>query len=128
MEATKKEYHISCKVRVVGQNWRHYKGKTIEDKAVVLIPNQSTEAQKFLNAWLPEDHSEHFEIVGEIAHPVYSACRMSIHRANKLVPDTHHLYMMSVAGVDALVHKDGENIDIKILPEDQDERADEVKY
>lgn len=132
MELTQREYELKCKVKVIDQNWRHYTGKNIEDKAVVLIPKDSSQKDLFMAAWLPEDSTEHFEVVATIGHPVHSPMRCSVHRRNQLWSNDHHLYVMSKAVVDELIHMHNKEVNIIVLPESADNAdtsvADSTKF
>lgn len=97
-KATERRYFLTCKVAIV--RFSYQDGQTTderqqEDEIALLVPEQSSQTDKFLDTWLPADREGHFELAGFIDEPVGSPVRLSIHRKGTHNCDKHHLFVMS---------------------------------
>jgi hypothetical protein len=78
---------------------------------------------------LPEDQGQHYELVGMIAPPIDSPCRLSIHRGPDEKSERHYLFVMSKGVEDIILKyaKEGETLKVQILPESQEEIVDQAR-
>lgn len=94
---TKNRYELKCQVIVKETTYddEQSQGTTRNtEKMAYLVPQESSERDRFLMAWLPETDEENFEVGLMIGHPVHGPARAAIRRKNREVPE-HHLFIMS---------------------------------
>ena len=120
-----REYKIRCKVNVITKGFQTWKGQQVDDKMCVLSFVESRDLVRFLIAWLPEEQKEHFELVIFLRHPVFSSCRVALHRRGPEFPD-HYFFVMSKGVEDELIALNQKIIDVDVLPASQDSEADEA--
>ena len=111
-EPTEREYELTCrivrkKMQYDDDQSRGSLGNTEVD-VVLLVPEQSSECDRFFGAWLPEPavitlegkvfQDNFYECLGILGGPVHSPVRMALHRASKLHPEPY-FFVMS-AGVE----------------------------
>lgn len=123
-----RHYHIKCKIVSAPMSYEdeQSRGKAIvTEEMIFLVPEVSSESMRFFGAWLPHVDTEHFEVVAMLPHPINGPCRLSVHRGSRVVHD-HHLFVMSVGVERELKKIVGSFIEIDVLPEDEDEYADQM--
>jgi len=124
-------YDIFCNVRIVKQGWNELAdhGAKNEAKVALLVPIIGDgQCTQFFDAWLPVVSEEYHEIVMKIGHPINAPCRGSVHRPNSLC-DKPHIFVMSTGSEEVLKsldYKADQRIKIRVLPQDQDEVADDA--
>lgn len=103
---------------------------TYKSRMIYLIPQLSSSATMFWDAWLPsvaykEDGSIfHHEIGVRFSHPLFRTVRCGVCRKNKNLQEHHHLVLMnSESCEDILAGMHGQVIQVLVLPGDQGEGA-----
>lgn len=127
-----KKYRFHCHVhsRKVGFEDIQGKGKKQEVKTqteadlIFLVPDDSSEADRFLAAWLPDTDDETFEILLQMPRPVYGMCRVAIRRASQWMPRPH-LQVMSLGAETRLLSYLSENKEARIEVVSQPSEAEE---
>jgi len=129
-DPTFKKYHLKCMVKFFKKTVRDdlgTRGVIAYDRTMVLlVPQESDEMVRFLNAWCPTTIGEHFELAGHIGGPVHSTCRFSIFMGHDEKCDRPYLFCMSKGVEDIIVKfgKEGMNVQVTTLPANQDSEAD----
>src|SRR5690606_19634469 len=100
-----REYGLAVKVDVRYIDIEDYNQRgekvTYKSRMIYLVPQVSTSATMFFDAWLPqvaykEDGSiMHHELGVRFSHPLFRVVRCGICRKNKNYPDSHHLVLMN---------------------------------
>lgn len=122
---TSKEYNLRVKAKFVSKNIED-NGRTYHRQMVILIPHESDERTYFFKAWLPETREEYFELAGQLASPINSNVRLSIHLGMNDFNTGPYLFVMS-KGVEELMieHKlEGKTFNLKIFPDNLEDQAD----
>lgn len=120
------EYTFKCRVvaKEVTYEDEQSTGVTqVTEKLVFLIPDQSTERDKFYFAWLPDTDLEPAEIVCEIGHPVFSIFRAALWRRTQHVND-FHIFVMTKGVEEILKALHDKSIVLKVLSSADDHKAD----
>lgn len=126
LDPTQREYNIVCSVFIKTIQTTDL-GRTFPRTVAYLVPDVNhTEVIRFLNAWLPENAEERFEIGTNLATPVNSPCRVAIMRGNEKCPH-HHLFVMTKAVEEDLIRYQmhGKKIKVHVLPEGVQDDIDE---
>jgi hypothetical protein len=129
-----REYGLTVKVdvRMVDLEDTNLAGQkvTYKSRMVYLVPQVSTSATMFFDAWLPklvykDDNTiMHHEIGVKFSHPIYRVIRCGVCRKNKNYQDAHHLVLMSSESAeDILSGFHGATLQVFVLPGDQGEAA-----
>lgn len=112
-----RQYNLRARVKVVrGKTQQGIKGGETEFQAVILLLQDCDETTKFFGAWLPDDEDHRVECLAIMGRPVYGGCRMSVLRASKHYPEGPHLFVMTKAVEDALIHREDQLIEFKVEP------------
>lgn len=97
---------------------------TYTSDMIYLIPDVSTQASMFFDAWLPslsyKDNGEiyHHEVILRFGHPLYRDARFGVCRKNKNYPDAHHLVLMdSESAEDVLKQMFGQRVQFTVMPD-----------
>lgn len=128
-DLTEKEYNLICHIKPIKEAIKQGElGGQSEYTAIILIPLESTQRERFLNAWLPEPEEKNtVEIPCFIQHPIDSSCRVAIFRRDHRSPDKPYLFVMSKGVEDELLKmiKLGKNkVGVKTFPASLDSEAD----
>jgi len=129
-----REYGLNVKIDVRHVDIEDYnlKGEkvTYKSRMVYLVPQVSTSASLFFDAWLPtvayrdDGTLMHHELAVKFAHPLFRVVRCGICRKNKNYPDNHHLVLMrSESSEDILSGMHGQVIPVYVLPDSEAEAA-----
>lgn len=105
-----RKYRFRCKVVSKRVNYEDVQGKgkpfeirmNAEAEVVFLIPDDSSQADSFFAAWLPDSDTEHTEVLLSMPRPVYGMCRVAVRRASNWMPRPH-LQVMSLGAESRLV-------------------------
>lgn len=128
LATTKERYELNCKV--VGVKLPHReeqsRGKTFNDTAdvILLVPDESDQATKFYDAWLPfelenEDGKPACTEIGmEARYPVGGFIRGALFFASKLYP-TRHIFLMSNRAEKILQKRIGQKLRVTVLGEEE---------
>lgn len=130
MEATERRYHLTCKINIREcsiEDVQSTKTDRITEKLVFLTPVQSSQADEFYFAWLPDTSSEHYEIVMKAGRPVYGFIKGCVRRAHRFFPEPHIFVMSPGAEEDMKKMGDGKELDIEVLGEDEEHMGDHAK-
>jgi hypothetical protein len=127
-ELTEKNYFLKCKIKIIKKSVQDH-DRQYERTLVILVPEDTDQRTSFLRAWLPEDQGQHYELVGMIAPPIDSPCRLSIHRGPDEKSERHYLFVMSKGVEDIILKyaKEGDTLKVQILPESEEEIVDQAR-
>lgn len=139
---TEREYELMCRIvkktiQYEDDQSRGSLGNT-EAQVAILVPEGSSECDRFLAAWLPEPKivlsegrilgDDFYECVAMVGSPIHSPVRLALHRASKLHPEPYLFVMSEGVGQDLLKIPTRlfrkPRIQVKILGEDADTVAD----
>lgn len=129
-----REYGLTVKVDVRMIPLEDVNGKgekvTYNSRMIYLVPQVSTTASMFFDAWLPklaykdDGQPMHHELGVRFSHPVYRTLRMGVCRKNKNYPDSHHLVLMSSESAeDILAGFNGQTLTVMVVPDKEAEAA-----
>lgn len=126
-DPTERQYKIKAKVKFIKKYVEDF-GRSYQRVLAILIPETSTEQMMFLNAWLPTEKQEYFELAAFIASPINSPCKLSIHKGPDEKSEKPYLFVMSKGIEEALIKYkcNGKVLDLTILPESEEMVADEA--
>lgn len=128
-ERFNQEYHLNCKVTIKAITYDDIQStgttKRTEEMAF-LTPNESTQKSLFLATWLPDEEDSHTEIVAMAAYPISGPIRCSVHRRDKRMAD-HYIFVMTKSAEEALKAINGREIQITVLPKNQDQLGDKAR-
>lgn len=127
-DLTQRRYNLRCKTKfyrkTVNDQLPNGSFRTYERTLVLLVIEESDERTRFLQAWLPETTDQHYELTANIAFPVDSPARLSIHRADARC-DRHYLLVMSKGVEDILVKlREGLPLTLQTCRASEDTEAD----
>ena len=105
-----------------------------EANIIMLVPEDSTEADLFLNAWLPDQYSEEqlkethgvkdwSEVVFECGRPVFGFFRGALRRADKL-STRPYIFVMTKSAEEALELFVGKKIQLTAIGEGEEGRQE----
>lgn len=134
LEPTEQQYNLLCRVRCFTKNIKEDIGTKIlsyQSLICCLVPEQNDECMKFFQAWLPEVPEERYEVAAFVKVPTNGKTRLVV----KYGDDDHnalgafdgpYLQVMSL-GLSKWLNgkKDGQRVEVVILPESADEIADD---
>lgn len=124
-KACQRRYMLRCKVLVKNCSYEDEQstGTTIvSEELVFLLPQVSTERDKFYIAWMPSEEA-YQELGVEAAHPLFSTFRVSLFpRSNNL--NEPHLFVQSKGAEEILKRLDGQMVMVEVLGEDEDSLLD----
>lgn len=99
-----------------------------QSRMVYLVPQVSTSATEFFDAWLPEvvykpDNTiMHHEVAVKFSFPIHRVVRCGICRKNGNYPDAHHLILMNAeSSEEVLAGLHGQTIQVYVLPDTEGE-------
>ena len=133
-DPTEREYHLNCKVVIKEVSYADHQStetKQVARKLVYLVPDESTQRNKFLDAWLPRfaatsddvlnDPSASCEIVFLMGHPFKQPARGAVMAANHRCGE-HHIYLMNLGLTQLLCDQlfDGRVVPVTVLPSSYD--------
>ncbi len=108
------------------------KGEEIfyQTRQIFLVPQVSTQATQFFDAWLPAvninpvtNKPEWPEIAVQLSHPFTGYVRGAVMRKSNDYPTAHHIVLMSSEDKEeALASMKGKYLVVKIMPDSQAER------
>lgn len=132
MELEDLEYNLIVETKFIHKTIHEEKLKTSYERSmVILVPDITTECMKFFRAWLPETASptDYYEVAAEIGSPVFSPCRLSVHRAPHPYSQEKHFLFVMTKGVEELLLRlpESRRFTIKILPQNEESAADFAK-
>lgn len=135
-EAINREYGLQVKVdvRMIDIEDVNSKGQrvTYKSRMVYLVPQVSTQASAFFDAWLPDvaykfndpkDASKgqtimHHELAVKFSAPLHKVVRCGICRKNKNYPDNHHLILMNAENAEeTLATMHGQTLAVFVMPD-----------
>lgn len=100
---------------------------TYTSKMLYLIPDITTQATFFFDAWLPalayKDNGDifHHEVLVQFGHPLFRTARCGVCRKNKNYPDSHHLVLMDSESCENILSgMIGQKLTINVLPDSAD--------
>ena len=138
---TADRFYLNCKVVTKKMSYREHqsRGKEWNETAevVLLIPEQTTEADHFLKAWLPVQYSPeelekhrdlntHCELVMEAAMPINGYFRGAVAWGNNLIPEPH-IFVMTKGAEERLRSCVGKKIKVTTLGDGEEESLYELK-
>lgn len=138
---TDDRYHLTCKVVTRKMSYREHqsRGKEWNETAevVLLLPEQSTEADQFYRAWLPErlspeelaknpDAVTHHELVMQCGMPINGYFRGAVAWGNNLIPQPH-IFVMTKRAEDLFRACVGKKFQITTLKDGEEEIVYEAK-
>ena len=109
---TQDRFHLICKVTTKRISYRDHqsRGKQSNETAdvILLLPIQTSEADCFYSAWLPEklteeemaqtkDYKPYSEVVMEAGYPINGYFRGAVEWGNHLIPQPHIFVMTKEA-------------------------------
>lgn len=122
----RREYHLSCTVKVKDISYLSGLGNQLSSKVVLLEIEPNSQAMKFWDDWLPatvkrtekdlEELYANYEMIAEIGYPFHGHIRVASMRANDR-SDKHHLMIMSQGAEEIFKVRDNEKITVKCLPD-----------
>lgn len=128
-DPTYKKYVLSCKTKFVTKNVNEkISSGTVaqyQRSMVLLVPEDSDQRVKFLNAWMPETIEEYFELAGDLGAPIHGTVRLSVHMGHDQWCEKPYLTVMS-KGVEEVLLKFREGIMVRLetLPANMESEAD----
>lgn len=99
-DPTERPYHLKCIVvcKHVTFEDEQSKGKSNgETTNVYLLPDQSSQMELFMAAWVPQHANEHFELAVLLGRPFNAPARCSVHRATQHMAEPHMMVMSQEA-------------------------------
>lgn len=94
-----------------------------EDTMVFLIPVESTQRDLMFSKYLQDMVGEHTELGAAIGQPVNGVARLALMRRDHRCSD-HYLFVMTKGAEEDLKNANGREIEVRILPADQDQVLD----
>lgn len=133
-ERINREYGLMVKVdvRMIDIEDVNSKGQkvTYKSRMVYLVPQVSTTASQFFDAWLPDvaykadETIMHHELGVKFSHPIFRVVRCGICRKNKNYPDSHHMILMNAESAEEqLAGLHGQVLQVFVLPDTQAEAS-----
>jgi hypothetical protein len=134
-------FHLNCKVvsKRIAYREHQSKGKEWNESAevILLLPQQSTEADCFYSAWLPEklteaeiaqtkEYKPYSELVMETGYPINGYFRGAVEWGNHLIPQPH-IFVMTREAEEKLRPMIGKTIRIDTLGDGEEESRYELR-
>jgi len=134
LKNTNREYNIKVLVDKKTFNVKDQKTTgeffTYQTSLFYLVPQQSTEATMFFDAWLPDininpvtKQRQWPEIAVQISYPISTNIRCAVQRKSEEYPASHHIIVMSKDVEEHLDKMVGKYLFVKVLPEKETEKV-----
>lgn len=126
-QPTNRKYDIKCQIKVIHKGFKLFSGRQTDEDMVILIPEQSSEMEAFLDAWLPITLTDQEEAAGmvikptellsDIKEPFQKRARLALCHRDQFSKEKHYLMVMTHEVEEKLLTRKGEKVLLRILPE-----------